>query len=330
MGVKDLWQLLAPIGRRVSIETLEGKVLAIDASVWIVQFIKALRDDSGNMQKNAHIIGTIRRILKLLYHKIKPVFVFDGATPTLKLRTVQARRERKSGHERDQRLVAQRILMSQIKQNMIKAKLSKDILKSVTSSAPTAEGLYSSTFKPLKGASQPESDEVKPSVSSQERTNESNKEGISTTDGISNAERKSIVAKATSSSSSSSSSSALVKQEPVEIEDVEWEDGPDASHGKALNKKKLGTDDSSNDEGGYDSEDDIDLDLPENGADLDVKALASLPSHLRKDVIEAARRKERIKSRSTYIPIADDPAMYSQTQIANFLKTRYFLYILLL
>ena len=26
MGVKDLWQLLAPIGRRVSIETLEGKV----------------------------------------------------------------------------------------------------------------------------------------------------------------------------------------------------------------------------------------------------------------------------------------------------------------
>jgi hypothetical protein len=26
MGVKDLWQLLSPIGRRVSIETLEGKV----------------------------------------------------------------------------------------------------------------------------------------------------------------------------------------------------------------------------------------------------------------------------------------------------------------
>ena len=40
MGVKDLWQLLAPIGRRISIETLEGKILAIDASVWIVQFIK--------------------------------------------------------------------------------------------------------------------------------------------------------------------------------------------------------------------------------------------------------------------------------------------------
>jgi DNA excision repair protein ERCC-5 len=40
MGVKDLWQLVAPIGRRVSIETLEGKTLAIDVSIWIIQFIK--------------------------------------------------------------------------------------------------------------------------------------------------------------------------------------------------------------------------------------------------------------------------------------------------
>lgn len=76
MGVKDLWQLLGPVGRRVSVETLEGKILAIDASVWIVQFIKAscalpkyvylfsnalafqaMRDDEGKMAKNAHIIG---------------------------------------------------------------------------------------------------------------------------------------------------------------------------------------------------------------------------------------------------------------------------------
>jgi DNA excision repair protein ERCC-5 len=80
MGVRDLWQLLSPIGRRVSIETLEGKKLAIDASVWIIQFIIVLRDEDGKLQKNPFIIGTLRRILKLLYHRIKPVFVFDGAT----------------------------------------------------------------------------------------------------------------------------------------------------------------------------------------------------------------------------------------------------------
>ena len=93
MGVKDLWQLLSPIGRRVSIETLEGKILAIDASIWITQFIKAMRDEEGKMMKNAHLIGTLRRILKLLFHRIRPLFVFDGATPELKLRVVQARRK---------------------------------------------------------------------------------------------------------------------------------------------------------------------------------------------------------------------------------------------
>ena len=39
MGVNGLWELLAPVGRKVSVETLNGKVLAIDASIWIAQFL---------------------------------------------------------------------------------------------------------------------------------------------------------------------------------------------------------------------------------------------------------------------------------------------------
>lgn len=53
MGVKGLWQLLSPFGRRVSIETLEGKTLAIDASIWIAQFMKAMRDEEKNDEKCA-------------------------------------------------------------------------------------------------------------------------------------------------------------------------------------------------------------------------------------------------------------------------------------
>jgi len=98
MGVKDLWQLLSPIGRRISIETLEGKIFAIDMSIWITQFIKAMRDEEGKMIKNAHILGTIRRILKLLYHRIRPIFVFDGETPALKKRVIQARRRTHEKH----------------------------------------------------------------------------------------------------------------------------------------------------------------------------------------------------------------------------------------
>lgn len=91
MGVKDLWQLLSAVGRRISIETLETKVLAIDVSIWITQFIKAMRDEDGKTIHNAHLIGTIRRILKLLYHRIRPVFVFDGVAPSIKQRTLRRR-----------------------------------------------------------------------------------------------------------------------------------------------------------------------------------------------------------------------------------------------
>lgn len=119
MGVKDLWQLLAPIGRRVSIETLEGKILAIDMSIWITQFIKAMRDDEGKMVRNAHIIGTIRRILRLLFHKIKPVFIFDGETPALKARVVKQRRKVHERHESNRKAAVHKMILNQLKQKLI-------------------------------------------------------------------------------------------------------------------------------------------------------------------------------------------------------------------
>ena len=96
MGVKGLWRLLLPIGRRISIETLEGKILAIDASIWLTQFLKAMRDpETGSIKPAAHLIGFFRRLAKLRFHGVKPVLVFDGATPEIKLREIQARRQRR-------------------------------------------------------------------------------------------------------------------------------------------------------------------------------------------------------------------------------------------
>ena len=88
MGVTDLWTLVQPIGRYISIETLSGKTLAIDMSIWVTHIIKAMRDKDGNMIQNAHISATIKRILKLLFNKIKPIFVFDGKPPDLKSATL--------------------------------------------------------------------------------------------------------------------------------------------------------------------------------------------------------------------------------------------------
>lgn len=37
MGVKQLWDLLGVTGRRVEVQALGNKTVAVDASIWIVQ-----------------------------------------------------------------------------------------------------------------------------------------------------------------------------------------------------------------------------------------------------------------------------------------------------
>lgn len=145
MGVHGLWELLAPVGRRVSVETLAGKKLAIgtnislltslndfqkiscglrfflwvcfsieDASIWMVQFIKAMRDDKGEIVRNAHLLGFFRRICKLLFLRTKPVFVFDGATPALKRRTLIARRRQRENAQAKVRKTAEKLLLNHV------------------------------------------------------------------------------------------------------------------------------------------------------------------------------------------------------------------------
>ena len=122
MGVEGLWQLVTPVGRRISIESLAHKVLAIDASIWLVQFVKAMRDDEGNMIENAHIIGSLRRICRLLFHRVRPVFVFDGGTPSIKYRTLAVRRKFRATAEYNVSKTAQKLLMNVLKRRRLELK----------------------------------------------------------------------------------------------------------------------------------------------------------------------------------------------------------------
>ncbi len=61
-------------------------ILLSDISIWLNQAVKGMRDKQGDPISNAHLVVLFHRICKLLYHQIKPVFVFDGATPLLKQR----------------------------------------------------------------------------------------------------------------------------------------------------------------------------------------------------------------------------------------------------
>ncbi|KAL6230427.1 hypothetical protein BDW75DRAFT_222800 [Aspergillus navahoensis] len=114
MGVQGLWTIVQPCARPVKLETLNRKRLAVDASIWIYQFLKAVRDQEGNALRNSHIVGFFRRICKLLYFGIKPVFVFDGGAPVLKRQTIANRKKRREGRREDAVQTASKLLAVQL------------------------------------------------------------------------------------------------------------------------------------------------------------------------------------------------------------------------
>lgn len=114
MGVTGLWSIVQPCARPIKIETLNRKRLAVDASIWIYQFLKAVRDKEGNALRNSHVVGFFRRICKLLFFGIKPVFVFDGGAPILKRQTISVRKKRREGRREDAVRTAGKLLAVQM------------------------------------------------------------------------------------------------------------------------------------------------------------------------------------------------------------------------
>lgn len=50
--------------------------------------MKGFQDSKGGSVPNAHLLGVYQRLCKLLYYRIRPVFVFDGGVPALKKQTI--------------------------------------------------------------------------------------------------------------------------------------------------------------------------------------------------------------------------------------------------
>ncbi|KAL6931092.1 related to DNA repair protein RAD2 [Hanseniaspora guilliermondii] len=134
MGVHKLWTLLEPSSKPVKLDSLNDQVLAVDASIWLYQFITALKHqktknnngefslEENNVFVNAHLIGFFRRICKLLHYGIKPVFIFDGEVCELKKNTIMERKKRKEGNRESSKDVARRILAMQLLKRNIKNK----------------------------------------------------------------------------------------------------------------------------------------------------------------------------------------------------------------
>ncbi|XP_062982191.1 DNA excision repair protein ERCC-5 [Elgaria multicarinata webbii] len=123
MGVQGLWKLLECSGRPINPETLEGKILAVDISIWLNQAVKGARDRHGNSIHNAHLLTLFHRLCKLLFFRIRPVFVFDGEAPLLKRQTLSKRRQRKEVAATDSKKTTEKLLKTFLKRQAVKTAL---------------------------------------------------------------------------------------------------------------------------------------------------------------------------------------------------------------
>ncbi|XP_069826834.1 DNA excision repair protein ERCC-5 [Dendropsophus ebraccatus] len=124
MGVQGLWKLLECSGRPINPETLEGKILAVDISIWLNQAVKGARDRHGNAMQNAHLLTLFHRLCKLLFFRIRPIFVFDGEAPLLKKQTLAKRREKKDTAASEAKRTNEKLLKTFLKRQAIQAALS--------------------------------------------------------------------------------------------------------------------------------------------------------------------------------------------------------------
>ena len=94
-----------------------------DVSIWLNQAVKGYRDKAGNALTNAHLLGLFHRICKLMFYRIKPVFVFDGKAPDLKKETLHRRRIRKGDASKKARTASVKILDNYIRTQAVQAHL---------------------------------------------------------------------------------------------------------------------------------------------------------------------------------------------------------------
>ena len=278
-----MWQLLLPIGRRISIETLEGQVLAVDASIWLTQFLKAMRDpETGKVQPAAHLKGFFRRLCRLLYHNIRPVFVFDGATPEVKATELALRRRRREQFAHASQDTMQRLAKKLLHQKLLKEKIM------IANQGNTAA--FERGFNPgdnVQHQTQTSSDESKTTAPAEDMDRKLPAINMAVDVGIENDQ---------------------VEDKEDSVND--WDD-PGMTQQQQLLRLGL-----------YDSDDDdSDYEQPKDDDTYDMSFLAKLPPNRRKDAIEKAQRQHRILARKEHMPAAGDPFAFSQVQMANFLKS---------
>ena len=96
--------------KKVSLEDLAGRSIAIDAFNTLYQFLSMIRQPDGTPlmdregRVTSHLSGLFYRSAALLELGIRPLYVFDGKPPELKKKTIEERRAVKETAEREWKL----------------------------------------------------------------------------------------------------------------------------------------------------------------------------------------------------------------------------------
>ena len=81
--------------KELEIKDLSGKTIAVDAFLWLRQFLSIIRQADGVPLKDSkgritsHLSGLFYRSARLLENNIKLVWVFDGEKQDLKTMTIK-------------------------------------------------------------------------------------------------------------------------------------------------------------------------------------------------------------------------------------------------
>jgi flap endonuclease-1 len=85
--------------RRIELQDLQGKKIAIDAFNTLYQFLSIIRGEAGDLLKDnkgrvtSHLSGLFYRNVNLIETGISLIYVFDGEPPKLKHAEIERRRE---------------------------------------------------------------------------------------------------------------------------------------------------------------------------------------------------------------------------------------------
>ncbi|MFT4310568.1 MAG: flap endonuclease-1 [Candidatus Woesearchaeota archaeon] len=89
------------LGQNITLDYLNGKIVAIDTFNFLYQFLASIRSYDGTPLQNSkgeitsHLVGLLSRTAKMMEAGIKPVFVFDGESHPFKQQERKRRKELK-------------------------------------------------------------------------------------------------------------------------------------------------------------------------------------------------------------------------------------------